>query len=107
MFKLIKGFHDPTLPSLFVKNPRQSKGHSEKLNIKGATKDIRKYSFTVRAIKIWNSLPQSAIDAETIVQFESELDEHWQNQEILYDNYNAEINLISNNKYDDFSCTLK
>ena len=84
MFKLIKGFYDPTLPSIFEKNPRQSKGHSEKLNIKGATKDIRKYSFTVRAIKIWKSLPHSAIDAETIVQFESELGKHWQNQETLW-----------------------
>ena len=30
------------------------------------------------------SLPRSAIDMETIAQFEPELDEHWQNQDILY-----------------------
>ena len=34
--------------------------------------NIRKYNFTVRTVKAWNSLPQSIIDSENIIQFEKQ-----------------------------------
>ena len=104
VFKLINGFFDPTLPSLFEENTRESKGHNKKIKVKTAGKDIRKYNFSVRTIAIWNSLSQECVDAETIVQFEKALDNHWSDQDVLYDDFKAPINIITNNRYRDYKC---
>jgi len=46
---------------------------------------VRNYTFTVRIVEIWNSLPESVVQAKTVKQFEIGLDEHWKNQECKYD----------------------
>jgi hypothetical protein len=38
---------------------------------------VRKYTFVVRIVEIWNSLLESAIQAKTVKQFEIGLDDHW------------------------------
>ena len=50
--------------------------------------DIRKYC--VRSVKIWNSLPDLVIKAETTNVFKNRLDKFWEGQEFKYD-YKAEI----------------
>src|SRR6266536_1941774 len=52
---------------------------------KRATKMIRKYSFSVRSAKLWNSLPDSVIKAETTNLFKNRLDKFWEDQEFKYD----------------------
>ena len=47
--------------------------------------DIRKYFFTVRIMSVWNSLPESVIQANTINTFKNRLDKFWAKQDILYD----------------------
>jgi hypothetical protein len=46
---------------------------------------VRKYTFTIRIVEIWNSLPESVIQAKTVKPFEIGLDEHWKHQEGKYD----------------------
>ena len=41
--------------------------------------------------KIWNSLPDSVVNAESINAFKNRLDRLWSNQDVLYD-YRANIN---------------
>ena len=62
---------------------------------------MRKYTFVVRIVEIWNSLPESVIQAKTIKQFEIGLDEHWKHQECKYDcAANININIRYNSGSD-------
>ena len=60
---------------------------------------MRKYTFVVRIVEIWNSLPESVIQAKTVKNFEIGLDEHWKHQEYKYD-FTANINIRSNSGSD-------
>ena len=46
-----------------------------------------KFSFSSRIVNIWNSLPDTVVDAETIDTFKRRLDKHWLNQDVVYDFY--------------------
>jgi hypothetical protein len=61
--------------------------------------NVRKYTFVVRIVEIWNSLPESVIQAKTVKKFEIGLDEHWKHQECKYD-FMANINIRSNSGSD-------
>ena len=60
--------------------------------------DIRKYNFSVRSIKLWNSLPQSVVDSEDIKSFEIALDEFWDDQELKYDKFDTDIRIVTNRR---------
>jgi len=47
--------------------------------------DLRKYSFSVRVVNIWNSLPNCIVSANTTDTFKARLDKFWHNQDIVYD----------------------
>ena len=44
-------------------------------------------NFKHRIIAPWNNLSVSTVNAEDIIVFERELDHHWANQELKYDNF--------------------
>jgi len=46
---------------------------------------LRKYCLTNRVVKIWNSLPNWVVTAESINTFKTRLDTLWHNQDIMYD----------------------
>ena len=62
-----------------------TRGQSKKMKIITSRLNVRKYTFVVRIFEIWNSLPESVIQAKTVKQFEIGLDEHWNHQECKYD----------------------
>ena len=101
VFKLImpikKGAYDKALPKLLdLKSDlgiRECKGHNKQLYKGNAAKDIKKFGFNFRVCKLWNSLPQEVIDAKTIKAFEIALDKHWESQPVLYDDFEADIEL--------------
>jgi len=41
-------------------------------------------------VNIWNSLPDSVVDADTLNTFKSRLDKHWLDQDVLY-NFHSEL----------------
>jgi len=41
-------------------------------------------------VNIWNSLPDSVVDADTLNTFKSHLDKHWLDQDVLY-NFHSEL----------------
>ena len=53
-----------------------TRGQSKKMKIKTSRLNVRKYTFVVRIFEIWNSLPESVIQAKTAKQFEIGLYEH-------------------------------
>ena len=86
------GGYDNTLPSILTAEAKNDlRGHSKKLSTERFNKDIGKYFFSHRIVRLWNSLPKSAVEANDIIAFEKELDRHWENQELKYDNFKAEI----------------
>jgi hypothetical protein len=76
-----------------------TRGHSKKMKIKTSRLNVRKYTFVIRIVEIWNSLPESVIQAKTVKKFKIGLDEHWKHQECKYD-CTANINIRSNSGSD-------
>jgi len=52
--------------------------------------DLRKYSFTVRIVNLWNSLLEYVISANTVNTFKNKLDKFWSDQDLVY-NYKSDI----------------
>jgi len=68
----------------------RTRGHTKKLVVKRCHYDIRKYSFCIRVVNIWKSLPNEVISATAVNSFKNRLDVFWADQEVLY-NYKANI----------------
>jgi hypothetical protein len=45
--------------------------------VRKSRRNLRKFSFTNRIVDLWNTLPQSVIDAKDVRQFEIRLDKYW------------------------------
>ena len=68
------------------------RGHKFQLFIEQINKNIRKHSFAVRVINIWNSLAQEVAEAPSNNSFKNRLDKYWSTQEMVY-NYKAKLNI--------------
>ena len=91
VFKILTGKYDGEVSPLI---PRceylRTRGHSMKLKTERARYDLRKFSYTVRIVNAWNSLPESVVGADSVNGFKNRLDEHWSNEKIYYD-YEADL----------------
>ena len=58
-----------------------------------ASNALRKNSFSIRIVKIWNSLPEDIVSAPSVNAFKNRLDNFLQNQDIYYDDYKADIDI--------------
>jgi len=47
--------------------------------------DLRKLFFSECIVNIWNSLPNSGVDASTVNAFKAHLDKFWMHQAVKYD----------------------
>jgi hypothetical protein len=58
VFKIINDIYDPlTTVDMFEQNTTSNtRGHSKKMKIKTSRLNVRKYTFVVRIVEIWNSL---------------------------------------------------
>lgn len=96
LYKMASEKYDPAITD-FLKwrkyfNERTTgRGNQQKLYAQRPRLDLRKYSFTVRATNIWNSLPDSVASASNINTFKNRLDKFWSSQEVLH-NYKSTIN---------------
>ena len=63
----------------------KTRGHSLKLQTKRSRYDIRKFSFSVRIVNIWNGLEEAIVTADSLNTFKNRLDKFWENQDIVYD----------------------
>ena len=74
VLKIFKVFEDVTYSTYFPLSQSGLRGHSYKLYISSFRLDIRKFSFSVRVINIWNALPYSVLQCNTVNTFKCHLD---------------------------------
>jgi len=74
----------------FINIDTRTRGHTKKLVVNRCHFDVRKYSFCIRVVSIWNSLPNEVITATSVNSFKNRFDLFWADQEVLY-NYKANI----------------
>ncbi|KAI8513794.1 hypothetical protein Bbelb_081180 [Branchiostoma belcheri] len=60
-----------------ISQVEKTRGHAYKLKVPLAKAAVRRHSFAIRAVQLWNSLPSSVVDAESVNCFKSRLDKHW------------------------------
>ena len=59
--------------------------------------DLWKYSFTVRIVNLWNSLPENVVSANTVNTFKNRLDKFWSDRDLVYD-YKADLKVLCSAK---------
>ena len=102
VFKLLmpleKGAYDRTLPNLLdlkselgIRETFKSGNNNKQLYKDNVKKDIGKYFFQFRVQSLWNNLPQHVIDAPTVKEFEIRLDKYWEDQPLMFDDFQADI----------------
>lgn len=62
----------------------RTRGHKYKIFKRQVRLDIRKYSFSQRVVNSWNELPETVVNAETLNQFKSRLNNAWKDIEIKF-----------------------
>ena len=77
-------------PEIHINDLSVTRGNKYKLIKDSFHCDVRKFSFTSRIVNVWNSLPNSVIDVDSVDIFESRLDKFWLHQDVLYD-YTADL----------------
>jgi len=86
MYKILHGLYDQEAGLVLERNEQgKTRGHSLKLLTKRSRYDIRKFSFSVRIVNLWNSLEEQIVNADTLNSFKNRLDRFWANQDILYE----------------------
>ena len=92
-YKVMNGFYDPNLPTLVLSKNDQLRGHEQKLYIKNSKKELMRFSFNNRTVRIWNYLPDDIVKSKDIISFEKALDHYWQDQDVLYNDFKAKIKI--------------
>ena len=68
-YNIVHGLSAIRFDDMFTFNNSCTRGHSLKLNVPVGKSDVRKYSFAVRVVPIWNSLPEKIVTASTTKSF--------------------------------------
>ena len=85
------GTFDKNFPSILTKKSLGLRGHKYKLSLTRANKDIYKYFFSNRVVNDWNSLPENIVMSEDVKKFEKALGHHWGNQDLMFEDFKADI----------------
>jgi hypothetical protein len=92
-YKNITGKYDCSVVMPFKKScasATYTRGNKFKLSQEYVHYNLRKYSFSNRIIQVWNSLPDSIVEANSVNSFKNRLDKFWEQQDILF-NWKAEV----------------
>jgi len=61
----------PVSDFFIVSKVKRARGHTIKLALPVSRIDCRKYFFSVRIVKVWNSLPDKLVTAKSVHLFKS------------------------------------
>ena len=85
-YKIINEKYDKSVLLNISRNDDTStRGNSLKLKSIRTHYNLRKYSFSIRIINIWNSLPENVVTANTTDCFKTRLDKFWNSQDVKFD----------------------
>jgi len=77
-YKVIHGYYIcDGIPTLQLNVYTGTRGHDKKLFKLQSHLDTQKFSFTVRIVSLWNSLPADIVNAPSVATFEKRLDNCW------------------------------
>jgi len=84
VFKITHNMYDETVsPYLPLNIKANTRGNNYKLLNHSFHYDLR--YFSARIVNIWNSLPNTVVDASTVNTFKSQLDKFWSHQLVKFD----------------------
>ena len=73
LYKILKGEIIIDTEKYFDFKTTRTRGHSMALREKNSKKDIKKFSFAQRIVKVWNYLPEDTVSARTVNSFKTKL----------------------------------
>ena len=76
-YKILTGKMDVRRDDFFKISNLATRGHNLKLCKQRAMKFTTRTAFSNRIINDWNALPSYVVEADTVNEFKSSLDEHW------------------------------
>lgn len=83
-YKIMKGIDRLDPESLFTRSTYMAtRGHTDKLQVQHSNTELRRRFFCNRVVTDWNSLPLTAINAESVNAFKAALDKHWASQKYI------------------------
>jgi len=68
VFKILQGIYDKDGILHIAQNDR-TRGHSLKLTAQSSRLELRRNSFSVRVVKLWNALPESVVSSPSVKVF--------------------------------------
>jgi hypothetical protein len=78
VFRLLKGFDNVDYQHFFqLVDGSRTRGHRFKIVKLRSRLDIRKNFFSQRVVNIWNNLPASVVEADSVNSFKNRLDHFW------------------------------
>jgi hypothetical protein len=92
MFKIINGKYDDKINIKFQRSHvTRNRGNELKFQHLGSRSNKRRFSFVVRSISIWKSLPIEIVTAGTLNTFTNRIGKFWEGQEVKF---NYKVNLM-------------
>jgi hypothetical protein len=83
-FKILRGFENVDKDDFFTCADNTRRGHNFKLYKERSRLDCRKYFFSQRIVNTWNRLPETAVNAQSVNVFKSQVDKFLRNVGGLY-----------------------
>jgi hypothetical protein len=90
VYKILNGIYDPAVVPNLRRCQSITRGHSQKLYMQQSSKNIRRFSFSVRVVAGWNSLSEETVESPTLNAFKDRIDEFLRDRDICFD-YKSEM----------------
>ena len=86
VYKILHNLYEPsTVPNLPRSADLRTRGNSLKLLVERCRLDIRRFSFCSRVVKYWNSLPDTAVNSDSLNCFKTDVDKHFKCTNMYFD----------------------
>ncbi|KAK8729364.1 hypothetical protein OTU49_008790, partial [Cherax quadricarinatus] len=73
-YKILRGIDKVNRDRMFQRRDTETRGHNWKLKTQTSHRDVRKYFFSHRVVRKWNSLASEVVEAGTIHSFKKRYD---------------------------------
>ena len=82
--KILHGYYDETVSSLFTFKDRITRGHKLSVRTLQCKTNVRRNFFTIRVTNLWNSLPGYVVESPSVNSFKNRLDKYCRSKSIMF-----------------------